>query len=80
LLRASEEHYNGVMAGSRQLDDQYEAVRKRTSELVELIKLQRARELMETYQRNERPDDEALQSELQRIRALEQRLHEALRR
>lgn len=79
VLRASEERYNGVMTGPRQLDDQYEALRKRTSELVELIKLQRTREMMEAYQRNERPDDAALHAELQRIRALEQRLNEALR-
>lgn len=80
LLRASEDRYNGIMAASRQLDDQYEAVRKRTSELVELIKLQRTREMMEAYQRNERPGDDALKAELHRIRALEQRLNEALRK
>lgn len=80
LLRTSEERHRAAMARARQLDDQYEAVRKRTMELVELIKLQRTLQLMEEYQRQESPHKGELQAELQRIRALEQRLNEAVRK
>ncbi len=80
LLRSSEERHRATMARARELDDQYEVVRKRTMELVELIKLQRTLLLMEDYQRQEGPHDAELQAELQRIRALEQRLNEALRK
>jgi hypothetical protein len=80
LLRTSEERHRAAMSRARQLDDQYEAVRKRTMELVELIKLQRTLQLMEEYQRQERPHDAELQAELERIRALEQRLNEAVRK
>jgi hypothetical protein len=80
LLQTSEQRHNASMARLRQLDDQYEAVRKRTAEFVELIKLQRTLQLMEDYQRQERPHDAELQAELQRIRALEQRLNEAVRK
>lgn len=80
LLRTSEERHRAAMARARQLDDQYQTVHKRTMDLVELIKLQRTLQLMEDYQRQEDPHDAELQAELQRIRALEQRLNEALRK
>lgn len=80
LLRTSEERHRTAMARARQLDDQYQTVHKRTMDLVELIKLQRTLQLMEDYQRQEGPHDAELQAELQRIRALEQRLNEALRK
>lgn len=79
ILRLSEERYAAAMAATRALDERYDSIRTRTTELVELIKLQRTLQLMERYQQTERPDDAALKAELQRIQRLEQRLRATLR-
>lgn len=76
-LRQSEARYAAAMADARESGRRYDAVRARTAELVELIKLQRTLTIMERYQRTERPDDGVLEAELSRIKALEQRLHKA---
>jgi hypothetical protein len=67
------------MAATRALDQRYDSIRARTTELVVLIKLQRTLELMERYQQRERPGDATLKAELQRIQALEQRLRSMLK-
>ena len=79
ILRQSEERYAAAMAATRALDQRYDSIRVRTTELVVLIKLQRTLELMERYQQTERPDDATLKAELQRIQALEQRLRAMLK-
>ncbi len=76
-LRQSEARYAAAVADARESGRRYDAIRARTTELVELIKLQRTLEIMERYQRTERPDDRVLEAELNRIKALEQRLRAA---
>ena len=76
-LRQSEARYAAAVADARESGRHYDAIRARTTELVELIKLQRTLEIMERYQRTERPDDRVLEAELNRIKALEQRLRAA---
>ncbi len=79
ILRQSGERYAAAMAAIRALDQRYDSIRARTTELVVLIKLQRTLELMERYQQTERPGDATLKAELERIQALEQRLRAMLK-
>jgi hypothetical protein len=66
------------MAASRDLMQRYDLAQRRTTELVELIKLKRTLALMEKYQLQERPADAVLKAELERIKMLEKRLEAAL--
>lgn len=78
ILQQSEARYSASMAASRDLMQRYDLVQRRTTELVELIKLKRTLALMEKYQLQERPADAVLKAELERIKMLEKRLEAAL--
>jgi hypothetical protein len=67
------------MAGIRGSESAYEALRTRTDDLVLLIKLQRTLALMERYQGTDHPREAMMKAEVERLRALEQRLRAALR-
>jgi hypothetical protein len=79
VLNASRARYDVQMAGIRGSESAYEALRTRTDDLVLLIKLQRTLELMERYQGTDHPREAMMKAEVERIRALEQRLRAALR-
>lgn len=78
ILQQSEARYSASMAASRDLMQRYDLAQRRTTELVELIKLKRTLALMEKYQLQERPADAVLKAELERIKMLEKRLEAAL--
>jgi len=79
ILRQSEARYNEAMAATRDLVQYYDSLQRRTTELVELIKLKRTLVMMEKYQQQERPADALMKAELERIKALEKRLEAALK-
>jgi hypothetical protein len=79
VLNASRARYDARMAGIRGSESAYEALRTRTDDLVLLIKLQRTLELMERYQGTDHPREAMMKAEVERLRALEQRLRAALR-
>jgi hypothetical protein len=79
VLNASRARYDARMAGIRGSEKEYNALHGRTNDLVLLIKLQRTLELMERYQGTDHPREAMMKAEVERIRALEQRLRAALR-
>jgi hypothetical protein len=79
VLNASRARYDVQMAAIRGSESAYEALRTRTDDLVLLIKLQRTLELMERYQGTDHPREAMMKAEVDRLRALEQRLRAALR-
>ena len=78
LLHQSEARYKEAMAATRDLEQHYDSLQRRTNELVELIKLKRTLVLMENYQQQEPAADALMKAEVERIKALEKRLTTAL--
>ena len=79
VLNASRARCDAQMAGIRGSEKEYNALHGTTNDLVLLIKLQRTLELMERYQGTDHPREAMMKGEMDRIRALEQRLRAALR-
>lgn len=79
VLNASRGRYDAQMAVIRRSENEYNMLHDRTKDLVLLIKLQRTLELMERYQGTDHPREAMMKVEVERIRALEQRLLAALR-
>lgn len=78
-LRVSQAHYVASVLSARALDSAYMAKRSTLNDLEELVKIQRTLALMERYQKEQRPRDEALRAELERIKSLEARLRANLK-
>lgn len=79
LLRKSQERYEVDVRDARGLDSAYRHTRSSIADLQELVKVQRTLEMLERYQKEQRPHDATLRAEVERITALELRLRKQVK-
>lgn len=78
-LKESIQRYDASAGSARHLDSTYRSRTIVLNNLEELVRIQRTLEMMERYQKERRPDDALLMSELDRLKALESSLRAMVR-